>query len=102
MKRRTVPGLAGPTTAPAGIAGGSSLPVSTALVEYLRIKREYASVPKGSHGIVKIAASDDGTIAGERRRAFPQRVDVRLDSAEGHFMRISETRPDLSQQQKKK
>jgi len=71
------------------------------LAEYLRIKREYASVPKGSHGTVKIAASDDGTVPVDLKRAFPLRVDVLLDPAEGYFTLISETRLDLSQQQKK-
>lgn len=71
------------------------------LTEYQRIKREYASIPKGSHGTVKIAASDDGAVPAELKRAFPLRVDVLLDPAEGYFTLISETRLDLSQAQKK-
>ncbi|HET9025536.1 MAG TPA: hypothetical protein VFN64_13255 [Burkholderiaceae bacterium] len=70
------------------------------LVEYQRIKREYASVPKGSRGTVKIAASDDGTIPPELKHAFPLRVDVLLDPAEGYFTLINETKLDLSQQKK--
>jgi hypothetical protein len=70
------------------------------LAEYQRIKREYASIPKGSHGTVKIAASDDGTVPAELKRAFPLRVDVLLDPAEGYFTLIGETRLDLSQQKK--
>jgi hypothetical protein len=71
-----------------------------ALAEYQRIKREYASVAKGSRGTLKIAASDDGTIPPELKRAFPLRVDVLLDPAEGFFTLISETKLDLSQQKK--
>lgn len=71
------------------------------LAEYLRIKREYASIPKGSQGIVKIASSDDGAVPAELTRAFPLRVDVLLEPAEGYFTLIRETRLDLSQQQKK-
>lgn len=70
------------------------------LSEYQRIKREYASVSKGSRGTVKIAASDDGSIPPELKRAFPLRVDVLLDPAEGYFTLISETKLDLSQQKK--
>ncbi len=70
------------------------------LAEYQRIKREYASVAKGSRGTLKIAASDDGTIAPDLKRAFPLRVDVLLDPAEGFFTLISETKLDLSQQKK--
>jgi hypothetical protein len=73
---------------------------SHGLVEYQRIKREYASVAKGSRGIVKISASDDGTIAPELRRRFPLRLDILLDPAEGYFTLISETHVDLSGQQK--
>ena len=71
-----------------------------ALAEYQRIKREYASAAKGSRGTLKIAASDDGTIPPDLKRAFPLRVDVLLDSAEGFFTLISETKLDLSQQKK--
>lgn len=70
------------------------------LAEYHRIKREYASVAKGSRGTLKIAASDDGTIPPDLKRAFPLRVDVLLDPAEGFFTLISETKLDLSQQKK--
>lgn len=68
------------------------------LVEYQRIKREYGSIPKGSRGAVKIAAADDGTIPPELMRAFPLRVDILLDPAEGYFTLISETKLDLSKQ----
>lgn len=74
---------------------------SQGLAEYQRVKREYGSVPKGSHGTLKIAASDDGTVAPELKRAFPLRVDVLLDPADGYFTLISETKLDLSQPQKK-
>jgi hypothetical protein len=57
-------------------------------------------VSKGSRGTVKIAASDDGSIPPELKRAFPRRVDVRPDPAEGYFTLISETKLDLSQQKK--
>jgi len=57
-------------------------------------------VSKGSRGTVKIAASDDGSIPPELKRAFPLRVDVLLDPAEGYFTLISETKLDLSQQKK--
>ena len=70
------------------------------LAEYQRIKREYASVAKGSRGTLKIAAADDGTIPPDLKRAFPLRVDVLLDPAEGFFTLISETKLDLSQQKK--
>jgi hypothetical protein len=68
--------------------------------ECRRIKRECAAVAKGSRGTLKIAASDDGTIAPDLKRAFPLRVDVLLDPAEGFFTLISETKLDLSQQKK--
>ena len=71
------------------------------LAEYERIKREYAAVPKGSRGTVRIAASDDGSVPPDLKRAFPLRVDVLLDPAEGYFTLISETRLDLSQPHKK-
>ena len=71
------------------------------LAEYRRIKREFNSIPKGSQAILKIAAADDGTVTPELKRAFPLRVDVLLDPAEGYFTLIRETRLDLSQQQKK-
>jgi hypothetical protein len=71
-----------------------------ALAEYQRIKREYAAVAKGSRGTLKIAAADGGTIPPDLKRAFPLRVDVLLDPAEGFFTLISETKLDLSQQKK--
>ncbi len=70
------------------------------LAEFQRIKREYASAAKGSRGTLKIGASDDGTIPPDLMRAFPLRVDVLLDPAEGFFTLISETKLDLSQQKK--
>lgn len=70
------------------------------LAEYQRIKREYATVSKGSRGTVKISADDDGTIPPDLKKAFPLRVDVLLDPAEGYFTLISETKLDLSQQKK--
>jgi hypothetical protein len=77
-------------------------PSSQGLAEYQRVKREYGSVPKGSQGTLKIAAADDGTVAPELKRAFPLRVDVLLDPADGYFTLISETKLDLSQQPPKK
>lgn len=67
------------------------------IAEYQRIKREYALVARGSRGTLKIAASDDGTVPPELKRAFPLRLDVLLDPAEGYFTLVSETRLDLSQ-----
>lgn len=72
------------------------------LAEYERIKREYASLPKGGRGSVQISASDEGTIPPELKRAFPLRVDVLLDPAEGYFTLINETKLDLTQSQKPK
>lgn len=66
------------------------------IAEYQRIKDEYAAVAKGSRGTLKIAAADDGTVPPELKRAFPLRLDVLLDPAEGYFTLISETRLDLS------
>jgi hypothetical protein len=70
------------------------------LAEYRRIQREYAAVPKGSRGTVKISATDDGTVPADLKRAFPLRVDVLLDPAEGWITLISETKLDLSQSRK--
>lgn len=72
---------------------------SDGLAEYQRIKREYASVARGSRGTVTVSASDDGTIAPELRRRFPLRVDILLDPTEGYFTLISEMHVDLSRQQ---
>lgn len=66
------------------------------LAEYQRIKREYGSLPKGSSAIVRIAAADDGSVPPALMRAFPLRVDVLLDPAEGYFTMISETTLDLT------
>lgn len=68
------------------------------LAEYQRIKQEYASVARGSRRTLKIATSDDGTIPLELKRAFPLRLDVLLDPAEGYFTLVSETKLDLTQQ----
>jgi hypothetical protein len=68
------------------------------LAEYQRIRREYAAIPKGSRGTLKISASDDGTIPPDLKRAFPLRVDILLDPAEGYVTLISETKLDLSKQ----
>ena len=70
------------------------------LAEYQRIKRDFAAAPKGSHGTVKISADDDGTLSPELKKAFPLRLDVLLDPAEGYFTLISETKLDLSQRKK--
>jgi hypothetical protein len=68
------------------------------LAEYQRIKREYAMVPKGSRGTLKISAADDNATPPDLKRSFPLRIDILLDPAEGYFTLISETRLDLSQQ----
>jgi hypothetical protein len=70
------------------------------LGEYTRIKQNYASVPKGSRGKVTIAAADDGSVPPDLMRAFPLRLDVLLDPAEGYFTLISETTLDLTQSRK--
>ena len=70
------------------------------LAEFQRIRREYAAAAKGSRGTLKIAASDGGTIPTDLMRAFPLRLDVLLDPAEGFFTLISETKLDLTQQKK--
>jgi hypothetical protein len=71
------------------------------LAEYQRIRREYGSLPKGSRGTVRIAAKDDGSVPPALMRAFPLRVDLLLDPAEGYFTLISETTLDLTQSGKK-
>jgi hypothetical protein len=70
------------------------------LAEYERIKREYASLPKGGRSTIRVSASDAGTVPAELMRAFPLRVDVLLDPAEGYFTLINETKLDLTQAQK--
>ena len=72
------------------------------LAEYERIKREYASLPKGGRSTIGVSASDAGTIPPELMRAFPLRVDVLLDPADGYFTLINETKLDLTQPQKTK
>jgi hypothetical protein len=70
------------------------------IAEHQRIKREYAAVAKGSRATLKIAAAEDGTVPPDLKRAFPLRLDVLLDPAEGYFTLIRETRLDLSQRPK--
>lgn len=72
------------------------------LAEYERIKREYASLPKGGRGTIGVSASDAGALPADLMRAFPLRVDVLLDPAEGYFTLINETKLDLTQAQKAK
>ena len=66
------------------------------IAEYQRVKRDYASLPKGSRGTLRIAAADDGSVPDELKKAFPLRVDVLIDPAEGYLTLISETRLDLT------
>ena len=68
-----------------------------------RVPPDQAGIRFGGEGQprdVEIAVSDDGTIPPDLKRAFPLRVDVLLDPAEGFFTLISETKLDLSQQKK--
>ena len=57
-------------------------------------------MPKGSSGKVTVAAADDGSVPPDLMRAFPLRLDVLLDPAEGYFTLISETTLDLTQSRK--
>jgi hypothetical protein len=73
---------------------------SQGLAEYQRIKREYAAIPKGSKGTLRIS-SEEGSVPPVQARAFPARLDVLFDPREGYFTLIRETRLDLSRAENK-
>jgi hypothetical protein len=69
--------------------------------EFERIKREYASIPKGSRGTVSVSA-EEGFVPPELQKKFPVRTDLLLEPADGYFTLIRETDLDLTESENKK